>query len=165
MRFNLSICKPHHAAAIVLCLVFGLQAAGCGALSTGRKVPASTPEAQPEASDTDGYTMEPEAGLSGDSAGPGTGFSTPDAVAEPTEGFRVQLYSFTNREAAETALERVEQALEEWSYGVYLQEEEGSFKVRVGDFADKTEADQLRDWFINKGFVDAWTASTLIQAP
>ena len=84
---------------------------------------------------------------------------------EPIQGYRVQLFSFTDREAAEVALKQVERTLTEWSYGIYLQEETGSFKVRVGDFDDKADADILRDWFRGKGFVDAWTASTLIRTP
>ena len=123
------------------------------------------PEAQPEASETDDETPEPETALTGYPAEPAAETSTPAPVAEPTEGYRVQLYSFTNLEAAEAALERVKRTLEEWSYGVYLQEETGSFKVRVGDFVVKEDADLLRDWFRDKGFIDAWTASTLVQAP
>ena len=165
MRFDFPICKPRHVAAIVHCLVFGLYTGGCGTFSSLRNVPAAMPEAQPEASETDDETPETVTGLSGDPAEPSAETSTPAPVAEPTEGYRVQLYSFTNREAAEAALERVKRTLEEWSYGVYLQEETGSFKVRVGDFAEKAEADLLRDWFRDKGFVDAWTASTLVQTP
>ncbi|MCY4545187.1 MAG: SPOR domain-containing protein [Gemmatimonadetes bacterium] len=163
MRIYFPICKPCHVAAIVLCLVFGMFAGGCGLITSARNDPAATPEVQPEASETDDET--PEAGLSGDPAEPAAVTSTPAPVAEPTDGYRVQLYSFTNREAAEAALERVKRTLEEWSYGVYLQEETGSFKVRVGDFVVKEDADLLRDWFREKGFVDAWTASTLVHAP
>ena len=158
MRYDFPICKPRHVAAIVLCLVFGLYAGGCGPFSSARNVPAATPE-------TDDETPETVTGLSGDPAEPADEASTPVPVAEPTEGYRVQLYSFTNREAAEAASERVKRTLEEWSYGVYLQEEAGSFKVRVGDFVEKEDADLLRDWFRDKGFVDAWTASTLVQTP
>jgi len=165
MRFDIPIYKPCHVAAIVLCLVFGMIAGGCGPFSSARNVPAATPEAQPEASETDDEIPETVAGRSGDPAEPAAETSTPAPVAEPTEGYRVQLYSFTNREAAEAALERVKRTLEEWPYGVYLQEENGSFKVRVGDFVEKADADFLRDWFRDKGFVDAWTASTLVQAP
>ncbi len=94
---------------------------------------------------------------------PASETSVPDTVAEPTLGYRVQLYSFTSREAAEAALKQVEQALAEWSYGIYVDEVSDSFKVRVGDFVEKADADILRDWLRTRGFVDAWTASTLIQ--
>ena len=104
------------------------------------------------------------AGLS-EPAEPDSVASPPVSAAEPIQGYRVQLYSFTSRELAEAALDQVKQTLAEWSYGVYLQEESGSFKIRVGDFEDKADADILRDWFRRKGFVDAWTAGTLIPAP
>lgn len=164
MRISYPKSKPCHVAMMVLCLGFGLYAAGCGPFSSGRNVPAATPEAQPEAPVTDDDMARPESGLS-DPAEPASVASPPAPAAEPTQGYRVQLYSFTSRELAEAALNQVKQTLAEWSYGVYLHEESGSFKIRVGDFEDKADADILRDWFRRKGFVDAWTASTLIQTP
>lgn len=164
MRISYPKNTSFRVAMMALCLGFGLHAAGCGPFSSGRNVPAATPETRPDAPETGDGVLQPYGGLS-EPAEPESVASPPTLEAEPIQGFRVQLYSLTSRETAEAALSQVKQTLEEWSYGVYLQEESGSFKIRVGDFEDKADADVLRDWFRRKGFVDAWTASTLIQAP
>ncbi len=165
MRFSDPKGNLFRMAMMVFCFGFGLHAAGCGPFSSGRNVPAAMPEAQPDAPETYDDAPQAESELSNDPAEPASVTPTPAPAAEPSPGYRVQLYSFTNREAAEAALKQVERTLAEWFYSVYLQEEAGSFKVRVGDFADKVDADTLRDWFRRQGFVDAWTASTLIQTP
>lgn len=164
MKISYPKSTPFRMAMMALCLGLGLHAAGCGPFSSGRNVPAETPETQSEAPETGDGMAEPYGGLSEPyETDP---VATPSAPAlEPIQGYRVQLYSLTSRERAEAALDQVKQTLAEWSYGVYLQEESGSFKIRVGDFEDKADADILRDWFRNKGFVDAWTAGTLIHAP
>lgn len=164
MRISYPNSTSFRVAMMAVCLGFGLHAAGCGPFSSGRNVPAATPEARPEAPETGDGVLQPYGGLS-EPAEQESVASPPAPAAEPIQGFRVQLYSLTSRESAEAALSQVKQTLEEWSYGVYLQEESGTFKIRVGDFEDKADADVLRDWFRRKGFVDAWTAGTLIQAP
>lgn len=161
MRISYPNSTSFRVAMMAVCLGFGLHAAGCGPFSSGRNVPAATPEARPEAPETGDGGLQPYGGLSEQESVA----SPPTLEAEPIQGYRVQLYSLTSRESAEAALSQVKQTLEEWSYGVYLQEESGTFKIRVGDFEDKADADVLRDWFRRKGFVDAWTAGTLIQAP
>lgn len=60
---------------------------------------------------------------------------------------------------------RVERYLADWTYGVYLDEEDGNFKIRVGDFTDKAEADLLRDRLRREGYPDAWTTPTRVKAP
>lgn len=166
---------------MVVCLSFGMNLAGCAWL-LGKRAPAATPPAPPapqpeaqasgtqaseaQASETQASEDDPsrsDEALIGDPADAASGTSVPATAAEPTLGYRVQLYSLTSREAAEAALQQVEQALAEWSYGVYVDEESNSFKVRVGDFLEKTDADILRDWLRTRGFVDAWTARTLIK--
>ena len=153
---------------MVLFLLFGMNAAGCTWL-LGKRTPAAAPPApRPEAQEPDAQEAGDDAqrsvdALMGDPAEPASETLVPAAAAEPTWGYRVQLYSLTTREAAEAALKQVERTLAEWSYGVYVEEESESFKVRVGDFKEKADADILRDWLRTRGFVDAWTARTLIQ--
>lgn len=168
MRYDFPLKTPFRVALMVLCLLFGMNLAGCAWL-LGKRAPAAAPPApQPETQAPDAQASEDDASrsdeaLMGDPADPGSETPVPTTVAEPTLGYRVQLYSFTSREAADAALKQVEQALAEWSYGVYVDEESNSFKVRVGDFMEKVDADILRDWLRTRGFVDAWTARTLIQ--
>lgn len=168
MRYEFPLKSPFQVALMVVCLSFGMNLAGCAWL-LGKRAPAATPPApQPEAqaSETQASEDDPsrsDEALIGDPADAASGTSVPATAAEPTLGYRVQLYSLTSREAAEAALQQVEQALAEWSYGVYVDEESNSFKVRVGDFLEKTDADILRDWLRTRGFVDAWTARTLIK--
>lgn len=168
MRNGFTLKSPFQVALMVLCLLFGMNQAGCAWL-LGKRAPAATPPApQPEVQETEAPAPEDDATrsdepLSGNPAEPASVTSDSAAVAEPILGYRVQLYSFTSREGAEAALQQVEQALSEWSYGVYVDEESNSFKVRVGDFMEKADADILRDWLRTRGFVDAWTAETLIQ--
>ena len=153
---------------MVMCLLLGMNATGCAWL-LGKRTPAAAPPApQPEAQESEAREREDDTSRSdetmvGDPAEPASETSVPAKAAEPTWGYRVQLYSLTTREAAEAALQQVEQTLLEWSYGVYVEEESNSFKVRVGDFTEKADADILRDWLRTRGFVDAWTARTLIQ--
>lgn len=159
---------PFQIALIVCCLLFGINATGCTWL-LGKRAPAAVPPApQPEAPAPEAPALEDDASRSDealidDPAESASDTPVPATVAEPTPGYRVQLYSFTRREAAEAALLQVERTLSEWSYRIYVEEESNSFKVRVGDFKEKADADILRDWLRNRGFVDAWTAETLIQ--
>ncbi|MXY98611.1 MAG: SPOR domain-containing protein [Gemmatimonadetes bacterium] len=168
MRYNFPPKMSFRVAMMALCLLFGMNLAGCTWL-LGKRAPATTPpapqpEAQaPEAPESDDDASRSDEALMGNPAEPASETPVPATVAEPILGYRVQLYSFTSRESAEAALQQVEQTLSEWSYGVYVDEESNSFKVRVGDFKEKADADILRDWLRTRGFVDAWTARTLIH--
>lgn len=163
MRYDFPLKTPFQVALMVWCLLFGMYATGCTWL-LGKRAPATAPPApQPEAQEPEDDASRSDEALMGDPAEPAPVTPDPAAVAEPIPGYRVQLYSLTSREAAEAALQQVEQALSEWSYGVYVEEESNSFKVRVGDFKEKADADILRDWLRTRGFVDAWTARTLIR--
>ncbi|MDD9949603.1 MAG: SPOR domain-containing protein [candidate division Zixibacteria bacterium] len=170
MRYDISLKMPFQFALMVWCLLFGMNATGCTWL-LGKRAPAVAPQPdvqEPEAQKPEAPAPEDDASrsdeaLMGDPAESGSEPSVPATVAEPILGYRVQLYSFTSREAAEAALQQVERTLAEWSYGIYIDEESNSFKVRVGDFKEKADADILRDWLRTRGFVDAWTAETLIR--
>ncbi|MXW05779.1 MAG: SPOR domain-containing protein [Gemmatimonadetes bacterium] len=168
MRYGYPLKTPFRVAMMVLCLLFAMNLAGCTWL-LGKRAPAAAPKApQPEAPAPEAPAPADDASRSdesliGDPAEPASEPPVPATVAEPTPGYRVQLYSFTRREAAEAALQQVERTLAEWSYRIYVEEESNSFKVRVGDFKEKADADILRDWLRTRGFVDAWTAETLIQ--
>ncbi|MCY3555825.1 MAG: SPOR domain-containing protein [Gemmatimonadetes bacterium] len=173
MRYDFPLKTPVQVALLALCLLFGMNLAGCAWL-LGQRAPATSPPApqpeaqepesqEPEAQAPDDDASRPDGALMGNQAKAASETSVNATVAEPILGYRVQLYSFTSRESAEAALQQVEQTLSEWSYGVYVDEKSNSFKVRVGDFKEKADADILRDWLRTRGFVDAWTARTLIK--
>lgn len=151
---------------MVLCLLFGLNATGCSWL-LGKRAPAAAPPTppapQPEAQEREDDASRSDEALIGDPAESASETPVPATAAEPIQGYRVQLFSFSSREAAEAALQQVERTLAERSYGIYVDEESNGFKVRVGDFKEKADADILRDWLRNRGFVDAWTVRTLVQ--
>ena len=168
MRYESPLKMPFQVALMVMCLLFGMNLAGCTWLLGKRTPAAPAPAPQPEAPAPEAQEREDDASRSDeasmdDPAEPAPDTPDPATVAEPILGYRVQLYSFTSRESAEAALQQVERTLAEWSYGIYVDEESNSFKVRVGDFMEKADADILRDWLRTRGFVDAWTAETLIQ--
>ena len=56
----------------------------------------------------------------------------PSDASATTWGYRVQIYSFSARDAADAAVKRVKQFMADWPHGVYLDEEEGLFKVARG---------------------------------
>lgn len=168
MRYDFPLKTPFQVVLMVVCLLFGMYPAGCTWLLGKREPAAAPPMPPPEAQEPEARVPDDDASRSdepliGDPAETASETSVPATAAESTWGYRVQLYSLTTREAAEAALQQVERTLAEWSYGVYVDEESQSFKVRVGDFTEKADADILRDWLRTRGFVDAWTARTLIQ--
>lgn len=168
MRSNAPALEQCQVAMLVLCLGLGLHAAGCGPFALGRNVPdppATTPENPPEAVENDENAPQPDGGPTGGPDGPASVSPTPAAAPDTLSGYRVQLYWFTTRDAAEAAVKRVEQFLADGPHGVYLIEEGGGFRVRVGDFTDKADADRFRDRLRREGFVDAWTAEDRITAP
>lgn len=78
---------------------------------------------------------------------------------EKVMGYRVQLYSTTDIDAAQRMLSQLRSRLDS------LQIEPGRldlsydapyYKVRAGDYVLKTEADTLRQRFHAAGLVDAW---------
>ena len=153
---------------LMFCLGFGLHAAGCGSFSQGRGAPAPPappPETPTEAVENDENTSQPDGRSTGGPDGPASVSPASAPAPDTLWGYRVQLYWFTTRDAAEAAVKRVERFLTDWPHDVYLNEEDGGFKVRVGDFTDKADADRFRDRLRSEGFTDAWTATTRIKAP
>ncbi len=170
---------------LVLSFGLGLYAAGCGSINMGRGATGETPQSSPDATETDDGVPLSDRGPAGDmnepvsaSARPPSGSTAPDAdtrtsTSVPTTplsgggitNYRVQIYSFSDRDAAETAMMRVKRYLADWLHGVYLDEEGGDFKIRVGDFADKADADLLRDRLRREGYPDAWTTTTRGEVP
>ncbi|MEW6509423.1 MAG: SPOR domain-containing protein [Bacteroidota bacterium] len=97
-----------------------------------------------------------------DSAGHLTGRETPvtaDTAAteaeEYVQGFRVQIFSTTNIDAAQARKTEAESYFPgEW---IYLEYDPPTYKIRVGNFRARYEADRFARLAAEKGFADAWT--------
>jgi hypothetical protein len=77
----------------------------------------------------------------------------PDA-SEIVSGYRVQLVSTKDIDAANAKKSEVETAFpEEWFYLVY---EAPTYKLRAGNFRARIEAERFLKQLAEKGFADAW---------
>ncbi len=80
-----------------------------------------------------------------------------DSVAvheEVVQGFRIQLFSSSNIDEATAA--KMEAALKFISDSIYVVFDAPVYKVRVGDFINRYEANQRLPDFVAQGFRDAW---------
>lgn len=77
----------------------------------------------------------------------------PDAP-DYTQGFRIQLYSTSDMEAAQEVLEVADSVFtDHWVYIVY---EVPFYKVRLGDFETRFQANRILANVVQEGFRDAW---------
>lgn len=77
-------------------------------------------------------------------------------VAEPetVQGFRIQVYSSNNYDEAITIRNTLNVELPaQWVYMVY---DAPTYKIRVGDYTNRADANLAVDGFIEKGFKGAW---------
>ncbi|MBD3287106.1 hypothetical protein GF359_10615 [candidate division WOR-3 bacterium] len=76
-------------------------------------------------------------------------------------GYRVQIFaSSTNDGANKVASE----ARFKFTESVYVEYEAPYYKVRVGDYINKSDAEILKDKARNLGYSDAWIAQTEVNA-
>ena len=76
-----------------------------------------------------------------------------------TQGFRIQIFASASIDEA-TASRRV--AKDRISDSVYVVYDPPVYKVRVGDYAARLEANQRLTRFVNMGYDDAWVVSDKI---
>ena len=75
-------------------------------------------------------------------------------------GYRVQVIASTVREEAEGVAEVVKGL---FPVGVYIEYTEPFFKIRVGNFKTREEAEKMREELAGYGFEDAWIVETAIE--
>lgn len=76
---------------------------------------------------------------------------------EMVQGFRIQIFSSSNVDEANVVKNTVaEKFLADSVYVVY---DPPVYKVRVGDFTNRYEANQRLPEFVDKGYCDAWIVS------
>jgi hypothetical protein len=73
---------------------------------------------------------------------------------EVVQGFRIQIFSSSNVDEASSTRNL---AVEKFSHdSIYVVYDAPVYKVRIGDFANRYEANQRLPEFIDKGYRDAW---------
>ena len=78
-------------------------------------------------------------------------------------GYRVQIHSFRDRAAAIKAQRQVKDRVKEFPIEVHLEKETSYYKIRVGDFTSKSDADRLaRILKAQKGYPDVWVVKTRV---
>ncbi|MBN1894295.1 SPOR domain-containing protein [bacterium] len=75
-------------------------------------------------------------------------------------GFRVQLLSVSDMDRAQ---EEKKKALFKFNERVYVEFESPLWKLRVGDFRTRKEADALRQKAVGLGYPDTWIVQTLVN--
>lgn len=90
----------------------------------------------------------------------------PEKKKEPVnrlvEGFRVQLFSTKNLENASRAKYMAAEKFTDMNIRFYLEFDSPYYKVRMGDFRSREEAEQIRRVAQNRGYPKAWIVKTKV---
>ncbi|HIC85719.1 MAG TPA: SPOR domain-containing protein, partial [Desulfobacterales bacterium] len=86
----------------------------------------------------------------------------PEAPAVETKvmGYRIQIGAFSSKESAEMLADRVRSS---FNVGVYVQYVPPYYKVRVGDFLTRAEADNFKMKVWEMGFTKAFVVESEIK--
>ena len=84
----------------------------------------------------------------------------PVAAESLIDGFRVQVFATADREIAENASRSAQERL---NLPAYVDLDGGMYKVRVGDFATRAQADQALG-AIRSQYSDAWVVASKVRA-
>lgn len=75
-------------------------------------------------------------------------------------GYRVQLYATRDIDKARRVAESAQRL---FSADVYIEYYEPLYKVRIGDYPDREQAEHMRQHVSSRGFGDAWIVETTIR--
>ncbi len=89
--------------------------------------------------------------------------TTTQEPTEKAEGFRVQIFAFSSKDRAEKAKQEAEQVLSLPVYIEYDPSIDGPYKVRVGDFTTREEAERYKEKLRQEGYPDAFVVETKIN--
>ncbi len=78
-------------------------------------------------------------------------------------GFRVQIFAFSSKERAQKAKEEAQEILSLPVYIEYDPSIDGPYKVRVGDFTSREEAERYKEKLRQEGYPDAFIVETEIN--
>lgn len=77
-------------------------------------------------------------------------------------GWRVQVYASRDESEAAAVATRVRGATGD-AVPVYVEWDDPWYKVRVGDHADRADAERLREGLVSRGWSEAWVVRTTIR--
>jgi len=84
----------------------------------------------------------------------------PQIQSNPQKVFRVQLYAFSNYEAAQEAKDKLVQIIAD---PIYIEQVHNLYKVRTGDFETRLQAENFLTKLKDIGFFDAFITETYSQ--
>lgn len=89
----------------------------------------------------------------------------PDSLLsyKEADGFRVQIFAGRNIEAATMAEAKAKEDFEKKGYKVYLIFEAPFYKLRVGDFTDRNDAENLRSLAKSLGYKSAFVVRSKVK--
>jgi hypothetical protein len=85
--------------------------------------------------------------------------TTPTGATVP--GYRVQIFASSTNEGAEKI---ASEARFKFTERVYVEYDAPYYKVRVGDYKNRSDAEILKQKAINVGYSDAWIVQTEVNA-
>ncbi|GEM_PF-1293012 len=85
------------------------------------------------------------------------------SIGQQTFVYRVQLFAFTSYRRANDVLLQLKKKFP--SYEFIIQPEDNLYKVQVGNFATRAEAEEVRDFFKKKGYTDAFIVGVMTALP
>ena len=86
----------------------------------------------------------------------------PAVVDSTTDGFRVQVFASADREVAENAARAAEQRL---GVPAYTDLEDGMYKIRVGDYLARPDAEAALATMRSHYYPDAWIVPARVRVP
>ena len=84
-----------------------------------------------------------------------------DSIQADIEGFRVQVFATQDRRKAEGIKEELSFKFDE---SIYIIFEAPNYKVRIGNFLDRDDAEKLRMELVKESLSSSWIVRTKIQA-
>lgn len=86
--------------------------------------------------------------------------ATPPQTPPSVFGFRVQIFASSSRENAERISSDAQKSLAD---KIYVEAEENLFKVRLGDFVTREDADKLKARVVKLGFKGSFVVETMVS--
>ncbi len=87
--------------------------------------------------------------------------TTTNLSGNKVPGYRVQIFASSTNEGAEKI---ASEARFKFTEQIYVEFDNNYYKVRVGDYKNRSDAEILREKAKNLGYLDAWIVQTEVNA-